>query len=304
MLYAPQAQLHQCGQLRIVDAKAADFLRIVDLAFFDAATRHCTDDKVLGAGALFDCAAVLAKTEVIGNDEAIDDRFTQPPRCLNDDFIGTGHRVAGKQHAGAIGKNHFLQGNCGARFFADAEPGTISERALGMAGIPHRLNGLDDAVETDAVELGGVLAGKAGDVGIFADARGPHRKRFRLVAQECLQRLTRRRVVVDDGLDKFHRQRPARRDRQPAAQRRAQLHRLAAENSLVFGDAKFDRRSHDRMVTSPLSASTRTIAPSAMVWVATWQPTTPGRPYSRATIAACDINPPRSVTIAPTSGST
>ena len=32
-------------------------------------------------------------------------------------------------------------------------------------------------------------------------------------------------------------------------------------------------------------------------------PTTPGMPYSRATIAECDSSPPLSVTIAPSSGS-
>jgi hypothetical protein len=43
--------------------------------------------------------------------------------------------------------------------------------------------------------------------------------------------------------------------------------------------------------------------PSAMRSVASRVPTTPGMPYSRATIAACDSKPPLSVTIAPSSGS-
>jgi hypothetical protein len=37
--------------------------------------------------------------------------------------------------------------------------------------------------------------------------------------------------------------------------------------------------------------------------VASRVPTTPGMPYSRATIAACDSRPPLSVTMPPSSGS-
>ncbi len=41
-----------------------------------------------------------------------------------------------------------------------------------------------------------------------------------------------------------------------------------------------------------------------MVRVASCVPTTAGMPYSRATVAACDRRPPRSVTTAPSSGIT
>src|SRR4030095_2119914 len=57
------------------------------------------------------------------------------------------------------------------------------------------------------------------------------------------------------------------------------------------------------IVTSPASPSTRTKTPSAMRSVASRVPTTPGMPYSRATIAACERRPPASVTIPPRSGS-
>jgi len=52
----------------------------------------------------------------------------------------------------------------------------------------------------------------------------------------------------------------------------------------------------------PMTLATRTRAPSAMRSVASRVPTTPGMPYSRATIAECESKPPASVTIAPSSG--
>src|ERR671937_2339683 len=52
------------------------------------------------------------------------------------------------------------------------------------------------------------------------------------------------------------------------------------------------------MVTIPLEPSTRTDWPVLIAEVARPVPTTAGRPYSRQTIAACDITPPTSVTAA------
>ncbi len=56
-------------------------------------------------------------------------------------------------------------------------------------------------------------------------------------------------------------------------------------------------------VTVPSSPSTRTRVPSAIRTVASRVPTTPGMPYSREMIAACDRAPPLSVMIALSNGS-
>ena len=48
----------------------------------------------------------------------------------------------------------------------------------------------------------------------------------------------------------------------------------------------------------PLSPSTRSLCPVLMRWVAWPVPTTAGMPYSRATMAACDMVPPISDTAA------
>ena len=59
-----------------------------------------------------------------------------------------------------------------------------------------------------------------------------------------------------------------------------------------------------RIVTVPLSPSTRTRSPVLISFVACPVPTTAGSPYSRATIAACDIIPPMSETAAAIFGKT
>src|SRR5205085_3221761 len=53
-----------------------------------------------------------------------------------------------------------------------------------------------------------------------------------------------------------------------------------------------------RRVTMPRSPSTRTRSPVLILLVAWPVPTTAGMPYSRATIAACDMVPPMSETAA------
>src|SRR5205823_13919562 len=113
---------------------------------------------------------------------------------------------------------------------------------------------------------------------------------------------------LDDGTG----QRDARRHRQAVAHRVAQPDRLRPEDR---GRPRLDERDdalvlpaglllllHARTVTSPAVPSTRTRVPSAMRSVASRVPTTPGMPYSRATIAECESRPPLSVTIAPWSG--
>ena len=60
---------------------------------------------------------------------------------------------------------------------------------------------------------------------------------------------------------------------------------------------------HASTATSPALPLTRTRVPSAISLYASRVPTTPGMPYSRATIAEWESRPPLSVTIAPSSGS-
>src|SRR5581483_12296451 len=103
---------------------------------------------------------------------------------------------------------------------------------------------------------------------------------------------------VDDGTG----ERDARWDVDAGARALTEPDRLRAEDALLACLDEGDDRAHPGTDTSPALPSTRTIVPSGMRSVASCVPTTPGMPYSRATIAECDNKPPLSVTIAPSSG--
>src|SRR5439155_17369586 len=101
----------------------------------------------------------------------------------------------------------------------------------------------------------------------------------------------------------------ARIDRKPVRhgdsgrEQLSEIRALAAERRLV-GSAQLGKRPGERgrhasrIVTTPFDPSTRIVCPVRMDAVARPVPTTAGSPYSRQTIAACDITPPMSVTTA------
>src|SRR5581483_415810 len=82
----------------------------------------------------------------------------------------------------------------------------------------------------------------------------------------------------------------------------AEICALAAEVAGVgaaeLGQQAGVRHYASRTVTTPLEPSTRIICPVLITAVARPVPTTAGSPYSRQTMAACDITPPMSVTTA------
>src|SRR5512135_1648657 len=94
----------------------------------------------------------------------------------------------------------------------------------------------------------------------------------------------------------------SRRDWKTVPDRLPQPDRLRAKDRSVERLFEWNDFLHSSTVTSPALPSTRTRTPSAMRSVASRVPTTPGIPYSRATIAECESRPPRSVTIAPSNG--
>src|SRR6478672_10160631 len=94
----------------------------------------------------------------------------------------------------------------------------------------------------------------------------------------------------------------ATRDGQPSAGQLAERCGLAADPGRVrgahLGGPAGERLRHAMTWTIPRSPSTRTRWPVLIRLVASPVPTTAGMPYSRATIAACDIEPPMSETAA------
>src|SRR5207249_3846039 len=103
-------------------------------------------------------------------------------------------------------------------------------------------------------------------------------------------------------LDERPRECEAGRDGEAVANRLPEPDRLRAEHGGVGHLREREQVVHVSTVTSPAFPSTRTRAPSAMRLVASRVPTTPGMPYSRATMAEWERRPPLSVTIAPRSG--
>src|SRR5205807_2466797 len=138
---------------------------------------------------------------------------------------------------------------------------------------------------------------------VLIDGRGADRKRPAQRPDYLLDLLYRMLVASGDRVDHGARERHARRDREAVPQRLSQPDGLGSEQRGVTCIDQRDDTTHPSTVTSPASPSTRSLAPSAMRSVASRVPTTPGMPYSRATIAECDSSPPLSVTIAPSSGS-
>src|SRR5213078_3874041 len=191
---------------------------------------------------------------------------------------------------------------------ADARPPeqpdalAIGDRRVGVRRPPDLAHRVVDRIGRRHVEERHVLAGEARVGAVLVDRGRAHRQRHREVARgphDLLDRAVRARC---DGLDEVARQRDAGRQRQPFSRRRAEPDRLRPVDRVVVGFRERDDPCHASTVTVPASPSTRTRAPSAILSVASRVPTTPGIPYSRATIAEWESKPPLSVTIAPSNG--
>src|SRR5262245_27890447 len=151
-----------------------------------------------------------------------------------------------------------------------------------------------------------MLTGEAGTFRVLADRRGPHGTRSsqpRELGSQLLQGLC---IPFEHRFDVGRVERETGRNRESGSQGSGERRGLAAE--VTFVERVDERRGHYRAAstssTVPASPLTRTRAPSANIVVASRVPTTAGIPYSRATIAACESWPPRSVTMAPRSGRT
>src|SRR5262249_2730883 len=147
-----------------------------------------------------------------------------------------------------------------------------------------------------------VLAGEARRCAVFIDSGGPDGERGRQDRDSLFQLFKSLVLPRGDGLDQIARECHAGRDREALADGIAEPHRLRPIKRGLARLLKRDDLFHTSIVTSPASPSTRTRTPSVMRSVASRVPTTPGIPYSRATIAAWERRPPLSVTIPPRSG--
>src|ERR1051326_3311139 len=154
------------------------------------------------------------------------------------------------------------------------------------------------------IEHGEVLPREARRRAVFVDGGRSHGERGRQRGDRLGHFFNGLVLFRSDGLDQIARERHAGRNREAFARGVAQPHGLRAEQPSLTGLGEGDDLFHVHLstVTSPASPLTRMRAPSAMRSVASRVPTTPGMPYSRETIAACDRRPPLSVTIPPSNG--
>src|SRR5437867_1547826 len=154
------------------------------------------------------------------------------------------------------------------------------------------------------VEQGEVLAGEARRRAVFVHGGRPDRERGRQGGDGLRHLFNGCGLPRGDGLDQVARERHAGGDPEALARGVAESHGLGPIQQCLARLREVDDlfHFHPSTVTSPASPSTRTRIPSAMRSVASRVPTTPGMPYSRETIAACESRPPLSVTIPPRSG--
>src|SRR4029453_3362098 len=152
------------------------------------------------------------------------------------------------------------------------------------------------------IENGEVLAGEARLSTVFIDGRGAYRKRRRKVGNRLRHFFDGPFIPGGYGLAQVAPKRPAGRYPDALARGIHKPHRLRSIERCLARLREGNDLLHPSTVTSPASPSTRTSMPSVMRSVASRVPTTPGMPYSRETIAACDRRPPLSVTIPPSSG--
>src|ERR1700745_1020575 len=193
---------------------------------------------------------------------------------------------------------------------ADREVGVLQPGEAGLGAVLQRGAGPDRPRagaerRTGRRDLGGDLrrqrlrhhtaaqAGRgAGDPGQVVRCQRPERSARRTV----------RVHPVHMQQERSRGDREAARDGQPGAGRLAQCGGLAADPGRVrgahLGGPAGERLRHAMTWTIPRSRSTPPSWPVLIRLVASPVPTTAGMPYSRATIAACDIEPPMSETAA------
>src|SRR5271165_146634 len=185
----------------------------------------------------------------------------------------TGDRAAGEHHPGRARADHALDDDAhGQATFARAPAAAVADRLVVVQAGPARAHPVKHGVGAADRQIAVLQPGEAGLRAVLHGGARPdrHRGHPKLLVRRC-----------DLGPDLGWQ----RRRRDPGA------HAGEAED-------KARLTSHPRTWTIPRSPSTRTRWPVLIRLVASPVPTTAGMPYSRATIAACDIEPPMSETAA------
>src|SRR5579859_249916 len=241
--------------------------------------------------------------EVVGDHEAGDDGLPEPPARLDHALVRAVDRVPGEHHAGRVGVEQRLDDDAHARPPEQPDALAVGDRRVRVGGPPDLPERLRHRAGAGDVEQRQVLPGEARLGPVLVDRRRAYGERAAERPDELRHVLDRLLVAPGHGFDDGSCESDAGRERQAGPRRLPQPDRLGPVKRLVLCLLERDDAVHQRTVTSPAFPSTRTRAPSGISPVPSRVPTTPGTPYSRETIAACERSPPASVTIAPSSGS-
>ena len=247
----------------------------------------------------------------IGSDLTADDGRTQAVARVDGDRRGiAADRIEREHDACHTGVDHELDGD------AHACPsvgvlGAVGRRFRVEVARPAALDTAQHLFQPAQPEVRVLNACEAGVGGVLGDRAGADSHRRLVAADSASQRGVRGRDLardlgrhltghqrcsvvarLDDAIEREGGDRKARRDGESRPQQVTEMRALAAdeldlvEAELVERNREPGRRHQLRIVTVPVLPSTRTRSPVLIVEVALPVPTTAGRPYSRATIAA------------------
>ncbi len=110
----------------------------------------------------------------VRGDRAANDALAQPPTGAHDDDVAAlGHGVGAEGHARYVRRDHVLHqhGQCHA-VDAQAVTSAVRQRGVGTQRTPGAVDGGQDGVEPDHVEMGVVLTGERGEGTVLVDGRG------------------------------------------------------------------------------------------------------------------------------------
>src|SRR5216684_490049 len=300
-LLAAQSELAQRCELDVVERELID-LRRWHLLLEGASVWQRANRDALAPGLAPQHLTGAIDAKLIGDDEAGDHGLTEAPARFDQALIGAGDRVLGEHDTGDGGVEQRLDDDADAGPGEQADTLAVGDRRVGVRRPPHFADGAGDIDRRMDVEHGEVLPGEACRRAVFVDGRRSDGKRSRQGSDGFRHLFNRLVILRGDGLDQVARERHAGRDREALARGVAEPHRLRPIKRCLARLGEGDDLLHPSTVTSPASPSTRTRTPLAMRPVASRVPTTPGMPYSRETMAACESRPPLSVTIPPSSG--
>ena len=209
----------------VVEAELAH-LRRRHLLLESAAVGRRADRDALAPGLALQHLAGTVEAEVVGDDEAGDDRLAEAPARLDQAFVDASDRVLGEHDPGDGGVEQRLDDDADARPREQADTLAVGDGRVGVRRPPDFADGAGDIGRRMDVEHREVLAGEARRRAVFVDGGRSDDERGRQGGDRLRHLLDRLVLPRGDGLDQVTRQRHAGRDRDAVARGIAESHGL------------------------------------------------------------------------------